>query len=159
MIPTLVIGLREGVEASLIVGIIAAFLNRNGRRDALRQMWLGVLAADGAPVIPMDAHVRLASPREQRWDTDPAPGLLVQRRDHPGPRELDAGLFFIAYQKDPQAQFVPSQRSLGTRDALNEYIQHVGSALLHARPAYPRAERTGPTGCWPDPCLDPCLDP
>lgn len=45
MIPTLVIGLREGVEASLIVGIIAAFLKRNGRRDALRQMWIGVLAA------------------------------------------------------------------------------------------------------------------
>ena len=45
MIPTLVIGLREGVEASLIVGIIAAFLSRNGRRDALRQMWVGVLAA------------------------------------------------------------------------------------------------------------------
>ena len=45
MIPTLVIGLREGVEASLIVGIVAAFLNRNGRRDALRQMWIGVLAA------------------------------------------------------------------------------------------------------------------
>jgi high-affinity iron transporter len=45
VIPTLVIGLREGVEASLIVGIIAAFLARNGRRDALRQMWIGVLAA------------------------------------------------------------------------------------------------------------------
>jgi high-affinity iron transporter len=45
VIPTLVIGLREGLEASLIVGIIAAFLNRNGRRDALRQMWVGVLAA------------------------------------------------------------------------------------------------------------------
>jgi high-affinity iron transporter len=45
VIPTLVIGLREGVEASLIVGIIAAFLRRNGRRDALRQMWIGVLAA------------------------------------------------------------------------------------------------------------------
>lgn len=42
MIPTLVIGLREGIEASLIVGIIAAFLGRNGRRDALRQMWTGV---------------------------------------------------------------------------------------------------------------------
>jgi high-affinity iron transporter len=45
MIPTLVIGLREGVEASLIVGIIAAFLGRSGRREALRQMWIGVLAA------------------------------------------------------------------------------------------------------------------
>jgi high-affinity iron transporter len=47
VIPTMVIGLREGVEASLIVGIIAAFLGRAGRRDALRQVWLGVGAAVG----------------------------------------------------------------------------------------------------------------
>jgi high-affinity iron transporter len=45
MIPTFVITLREGVEASLIVGIIAAFLVREGRRDAMRQMWLGVAVA------------------------------------------------------------------------------------------------------------------
>ncbi len=45
MIPTLVIGLREGVEASLIIGIIAAFLVKEGRRDAIRQMWLGVAIA------------------------------------------------------------------------------------------------------------------
>jgi high-affinity iron transporter len=45
MIPTFVITLREGVEASLIVGIIAAFLVAEGRRDALRQMWFGVAIA------------------------------------------------------------------------------------------------------------------
>jgi len=45
MIPTLVIALREGVEASLIVGIIAAFLVKEGRRDAIRQMWVGVAIA------------------------------------------------------------------------------------------------------------------
>lgn len=45
MIPTFVITLREGVEAALIVGIIAAFLVKEGRRDALRQMWLGVAIA------------------------------------------------------------------------------------------------------------------
>jgi len=45
MIPTLVIALREGVEASLIVGIIAAFLVKEGRRDAIGQMWLGVAIA------------------------------------------------------------------------------------------------------------------
>lgn len=42
MIPTFVIALREGVEASLIIGIIATFLVKEGRRDALRQMWFGV---------------------------------------------------------------------------------------------------------------------
>lgn len=45
MIPTFVITLREGVEASLIVGIIAAFLVKEGRQDALRQMWFGVAIA------------------------------------------------------------------------------------------------------------------
>jgi high-affinity iron transporter len=45
VIPTLVIGLREGLEASLIVGIIASFLARNGRRDALKATWIGVAAA------------------------------------------------------------------------------------------------------------------
>ncbi len=43
MIATLVIGLREGLEATLIVGIIAAFLTRN--RISLRPMWFGVGAA------------------------------------------------------------------------------------------------------------------
>jgi high-affinity iron transporter len=42
MLPTFVIGLREGLEASLIVGIIAAFLIQRGEGRALRPMWLGV---------------------------------------------------------------------------------------------------------------------
>ena len=45
MLPTFVIGLREGVEASLIVGIVAAFLRQRGRRDALRWVWAGVAVA------------------------------------------------------------------------------------------------------------------
>ena len=47
MLPTFVIGLREGVEASLIVGIIAAFLGSHGRKDALRWVWIGVAIAVG----------------------------------------------------------------------------------------------------------------
>jgi len=45
LIPTLVIALREGVEAALIVGIIAAFLVKEGRQDAIKQMWIGVAVA------------------------------------------------------------------------------------------------------------------
>ena len=41
MLPTFVIGLREGLEAALIVGIIAAFLLRRGDRRAVRGIWAG----------------------------------------------------------------------------------------------------------------------
>jgi high-affinity iron transporter len=55
VLTTFVIGLREGLEAALIVGIIAAFLIRNRGRAALRPMWWGVAAAvalsAGAAVI------------------------------------------------------------------------------------------------------------
>jgi high-affinity iron transporter len=45
VLPTFVIGLREGLEAVLIVGIIAAFLRQQGRVDALRQVWIGTTIA------------------------------------------------------------------------------------------------------------------
>jgi FTR1 family protein len=45
VLPTFVIGLREGLEASLIVGIVAAFLAQQGRRDALKWVWVGVILA------------------------------------------------------------------------------------------------------------------
>jgi high-affinity iron transporter len=45
VLPSLVIGLREGLEAALIVCIIAAFLRANGRLDLLRWVWFGVAAA------------------------------------------------------------------------------------------------------------------
>jgi high-affinity iron transporter len=47
VLPTFVIGLREGLEASLIVGIIAAFLVQRGERRALTAMWGGVALAIG----------------------------------------------------------------------------------------------------------------
>ena len=51
MIPTFVIGLREGVEAALIVGIVAAFLKRAGIPKDMRWMWLGVVVATGLCLV------------------------------------------------------------------------------------------------------------
>lgn len=45
MLPAFVITLREGLEASLIVGIIAAYLIKTGRPRELKKLWLGVIAA------------------------------------------------------------------------------------------------------------------
>lgn len=45
MLATLVIFLREGVEASMIIAILLAYLNRIGRRDHFRDVFVGVGAA------------------------------------------------------------------------------------------------------------------
>jgi deferrochelatase/peroxidase EfeB len=88
----------------------------------------------GLPVIPEKAHVRLASAQEND-------GTRILRRGYSftdgvdqSLGELEAGLFFIAFQKDPAKQFVPLQMKLGVHDALNEYIKHVGSALFAVPP-------------------------
>ena len=47
---------------------------------------------------------------------------------------LEAGLFFLAYTRDPVRHFIPLQTRLAQYDALNEYIQHTGSALFAVPP-------------------------
>ncbi|MEU8891071.1 iron uptake transporter deferrochelatase/peroxidase subunit [Streptomyces sp. NPDC048442] len=79
------------------------------------------------------SHVRLAHP-------DSNSGARMLRRGYSftdgtdGLGRLDAGLFFLAYQRDARDAFIPVQRSLGRSDALNEYIQHVGSAHFAVPP-------------------------
>ena len=45
MIPTFVIFLREGIEASMIVAVLLAYLNRIGQRRHFRDVFIGVGAA------------------------------------------------------------------------------------------------------------------
>ena len=85
------------------------------------------------PVIPADAHVRLAHP-------DFNSGTQILRRGYnftdgsDGFGHLDAGLFFICFQRDPVAQFVPLQRQLSREDALNEYIAHTSTGIYACPP-------------------------
>jgi high-affinity iron transporter len=79
MIPTLVITLREGLEAALIVGIVAAFLVREGRRDALRAMWIGVAVAV-VLCLGVAAALRLAGeslPQREQEGLETIVGLIA----------------------------------------------------------------------------------
>ena len=87
--------------------------------------------AAGQDLIASHAHVRLAHP------TNVGGAQLLRRgynfvdgNDELG--RLDAGLFFISYQRSPE-QFIAVQSNLA-RDALNEYIKHVGSAIFAVPP-------------------------
>jgi deferrochelatase/peroxidase EfeB len=95
---------------------------------------LSAKQADGAPVIGVDAHIRLASAARNN-------GIRLLRRGYsfadgidPATSELDAGLFFLAFQRDPHHQFATLQRRLGSEDALNEYILHTTSGLFAIPP-------------------------
>jgi deferrochelatase/peroxidase EfeB len=86
------------------------------------------------PVIPLDAHIRLAAPSTNGGQKILRRGYSYTDGIDPDTGLLDAGLFFIAFQKDPRKQFVPLQRKLGSHDALNEYIRHTGSGLFAVPP-------------------------
>jgi len=88
----------------------------------------------GHPVIPLNAHIRLAAPETNNGQKILRRGYSYTDGIDATTGLLDAGLFFIAYQKDPRRQFVPIQTRLGQQDNLNEYIRHTGSALFAVPP-------------------------
>jgi deferrochelatase/peroxidase EfeB len=94
---------------------------------------------DGEPAIPADAHVRLASASANGGERILRRGYSFTDGVDESLGELEAGLFFICFQRDPQRQFVAIQRRLGAKDALGEYIKHVGSAVF----AVPPGARSG----------------
>ena len=87
------------------------------------------LGLEGEAIAP-DAHVRLSAPESND-------GVALLRRSYSyddGADPRDAGLLFLAYQRDPRRQFAVLQRRLAAHDALSAYARHVGSAVFALPP-------------------------
>ena len=101
-----------------------------------------MMGALDKPIIPVKAHVRVSHP-------DQNGGTHILRRGYnftdgtTNRGTLDAGLFFIAYTRDPDQHFIPLQTNLAANDALNEYIQHTGSALFVVPPGVAEGDYIG----------------
>ena len=90
-------------------------------------------ASTGGPAIAPDSHVALAHPQNNDGATLLRRGYnFVDGNDELG--RLDAGLFFICFNRDSRRQFVPIQQSLARSDRMNEYVKHVGSAIFAVPP-------------------------
>lgn len=88
-----------------------------------------VATANGHPVIPTNAHVRLTHPAHNAGATMLRRGFSFDDGiDTNG--QPDSGLFFQAFQTDPHQVFVPIQQKLAASDALNTFIRHESSAVF-----------------------------
>jgi deferrochelatase/peroxidase EfeB len=122
-----IVGRSKGVGAPL------------GRSREHDEPDFAVKGDDGEPMMAVDAHVRLAHHTQNA-------GARLLRRGYnfvdgsDGLGRLNAGLFFLAYQRDPRRQFVPVQQQLARSDRMNEYIRHVSSGLFAVPPGVSAAD-------------------
>jgi len=105
----------------------------NGYQDEFETLDFDSKDAKGNPLIDVDAHVRLVKPEH-------VGGVKMLRRGYnftdgsDGFGHLDAGLFFIAFVRNPSTNFIPVQAQMSSKDALNEYITHTGTAVFACPP-------------------------
>ena len=99
---------------------------------------LAMPGSNDQPVIAPDAHVRVVHPSSNG-------GAQMLRRGYnfaDGTDDLgnlDGGLFFVAFVRDPLTDFVPVQQRMSRQDSMMEYLKVTGSALF----AVPAGTRSG----------------
>jgi deferrochelatase/peroxidase EfeB len=118
-----------------------------GRTNELDPLDFEVIGAGGEFAIPLDSHVRLASPhdnwnqmllrRSYAYNDGTAPSSEGQIGSEP--ETLDAGLFFVAYQQNARLAFIPIYEKLARHDALSRFTVHTGSAVAAIPPASPHS--------------------
>ena len=110
-----------------------------GHKNEFDAVDLDAADKDGNPIIPDNAHIRLAMPasndggRILRRSYSYNDGLNFTSERWPPWRqgmEYDAGLFFVAYQRDVRTGFVKIFDQMSKSDMMNQFITHTGSALF-----------------------------
>ncbi len=107
--------------------------------DEYAPLDLDAVDSDGNPLIPENAHARLGAAaanggarilrRSYSYDN----GLSMVAERWPPWRqglEYDAGLLFLAYQRDPRTGFIQIFDTMSKLDFLNQYATHVGSGIF-----------------------------
>lgn len=114
-----------------------------GLKNEHDELELSRADSSGRPVIDPDSHVALAhmggKVKILRRGYSYSNGIDLKTG------QIDAGLLFICYNRDPRAQFIPMQQMLASRDKLNEYAVHVGSGLYACLPGAGKGGYIGET--------------
>jgi deferrochelatase/peroxidase EfeB len=98
--------------------------------------------SDGTPLVPRTSHVAVVHPDHNH-------GAKMLRRGYnfvDGSNALgglDAGLFFLAFVRDPRTDFIPVQQRMAQHDALAEYLSFTSSALFAVPPGAGEGEYVG----------------
>lgn len=94
----------------------------------------------GQTMIPVDAHIAVVAPEQNK-------GRRMLRRGYNYTDGIDslgrinAGLFFVAFVRDPRTNFYPILTRMTRSDALTEYLQHQASALFAIPPGIGAADQ------------------
>jgi len=117
--------------------------------DALN---LDATNGNGDFVIAENSHVRLAAPaandgaRMLRRPYSYDDGVNFTAERWPPWRqgeEYDAGLFFVAYQRDPRTGFIKVFEKMAKLDMMNQFVTHVGGGLFACPPGAKPGEYIG----------------
>lgn len=123
-----------------------------GMKNEFDALDLDAADKDGNPVIPENAHVRLAAAATNdgtqilRRGYSYNDGVNFTAERWPPWRqgiEYDAGLLFICYQRDPRTGFIRIFDKMSKFDALNQFVTHTGGGIFACPPGAMEGEFIG----------------
>ena len=114
-----------------------------GKHNEFDKLDLDAQDQDGNPLIPENSHVRLSTAAtnngsqilRRSYSYNDSTNFYIER--WPPWRqetEYDAGLIFVAHQRDPRTGFIPINEKLSKLDMMNQFTTHIGSAIFACPP-------------------------